>query len=222
MTDPWEFGWPAVSAIGTLVAAIVALVLGLYGAWFRQRIWRPRLEIAPHAKVASANNGTALVVRLVVDNRRGRRDAEGAQVLVERFDPPVGEPIELLLPLQWTNAPMVSVPEHSARVLAHSWRLVDLAAVRAGHDYAVSLQTNPQVPTYDGGQISTSGGAFECTIRLVLNCRGMRPRTFSGRLVYRGGWDGSTPIPEDLLSFELTSLPNPPVGGLPSWSRGAT
>jgi hypothetical protein len=94
--------------VGPVIAAVVALYLGVW----RERWRQPRLEL--HLDKSSDQDLVTLTTprshwaRLRVSNRRRKRSAEGVEVLVTRFRPlddePSPAPIDTL-PLRWSSLP---------------------------------------------------------------------------------------------------------------------
>ena len=129
--------WTALTAVGTIAVAIIALFTDRYHVWMDKRR-RPELTVTLRDGDSAVETtqwvptmsslvimGEAAFVRVAVSNRTGRHAAEDVEVLLEWVEPTDGEVIRIGSPaLGWTH--LGGVPLTIAPGVT---RLVDLATV---------------------------------------------------------------------------------------------
>ncbi len=192
------------TAIGTVGAVVVALVLALWGEKIGRLVVRPKLSLKTHVgrpdsdtarrqTSTGTNAGTAYFFRLAIRNR-GNTAAQDVQVFLDSVERIVnGKPEKVAectpMNLLWANRGSATLPRLLPEMPPIYCDLVHVEEPMPGWNspekQGASLVLDVEFPSNTGGHVL---GAGTYLFRIILAGANCRPRRYKLEVIFPGGW----------------------------------
>jgi hypothetical protein len=192
------------TALGTLGAVVVALVLALWGEKIGRLVVRPKLSLKTHVGRPDSDRtrrqtntgtsaGTAYFFRLAIRNL-GNTTANDVQVFLDRVERIVnGEPQKITectpMNLLWANRGSATLPRLLPQMPPIYCDLVHIEEPMPGLNSpekpGALLFLDVEFPSNTGGHVLGAGTYF---FRIILAGANCRPRRYKLEVVFPGNW----------------------------------
>jgi hypothetical protein len=192
------------TAVGTVGAVVLALVLALWGEEIRRLVARPQLSLKTHVgrpdsvsvkreTTAGSSSGTAYFFRLAVRNS-GNTAAREVQVFLDSVERVVNGKSEKVaectpMNLLWSYRRNATLPTLLPKMPPTYCDLVHVEEPQPGwnplEQRDASLVLDVEFPSNTGGHVLGAGTYF---VRIILAGANCRPRRYKLEVVFPGSW----------------------------------